>query len=55
MQEPAVNAVETGATVGGLLRECGLPRLEAELLLCSILGCERVWLVAHTEETIEIR
>ena len=53
MQEPAVNAVETGATVGGLLRECGLPRLEAELLLCSILGCERVWLVAHTEETID--
>ena len=53
MQEPAVNAVETDATVGGLLRECGLPRLEAELLLCSILACERVWLVAHTEETID--
>jgi release factor glutamine methyltransferase len=48
-----VNAVETGATTGGLLRECGLPRLEAELLLCSILGCERAWLVAHAEEAID--
>jgi len=47
-----MNAIETGATLGGLLRECGLPRLEAELLLCSILGCERVWLVAHAEEAI---
>jgi release factor glutamine methyltransferase len=48
-----VNAVETGATIGGLLRECGLPRLEAELLLCSTLGCERVWLIAHAEEAID--
>jgi release factor glutamine methyltransferase len=48
-----VNAVEIGATIGGLLRECGLPRLEAELLLCSILGCERVWLIAHAEEAID--
>jgi len=48
-----VNAVETDATIGGLLRECGLPRSEAELLLCSILGCERVWLVAHAEEAID--
>ena len=48
-----MNAVETGATIGGLLRECGLPRLEAELLLCSILDCERVWLVAHAEEAID--
>jgi len=36
-----------------LLRESGLPRLEAELLLCSILGCERVWLIAHAEEAID--
>jgi methylase of polypeptide subunit release factors len=48
-----VNAIETGATIGGLLRECGLPRLEAELLLCSVLGCERAWLIAHAEETID--
>jgi release factor glutamine methyltransferase len=48
-----VNAVETGATIGSLLRESGLPRLEAELLLCSILGCERVRLIAHAEEAID--
>ncbi len=48
-----MNAVETGATIGGLLRECGLPRLEAELLLCSILGCERAWLIAHAEEAVD--
>jgi len=48
-----VNAVETGATTSGLLRDCGLPRLEAELLLCSVLGCERVWLLAHAEEAID--
>jgi len=48
-----VNTVETGATIGDLLRECGLPRSEAELLLCSVLGCERVWLIAHAEEAID--
>ncbi len=48
-----MNAVETGATIGGLLRECGLPRSEAELLLGSILGCERAWLLAHAEEAID--
>jgi release factor glutamine methyltransferase len=48
-----VSAVETGATIGSLLSDCGLPRLEAELLLCSVLRCERVWLIAHAEETID--
>ena len=51
--DPGVNAVETGATIGGLLRESGLPRFEAELLLCSVLGCERVRLIAHGEEAID--
>ena len=50
---PGVNAVEAGATIGGLLRESGLPRFEAELLLCSVLGCERIRLIAHAEETID--
>jgi release factor glutamine methyltransferase len=27
--------------------------LEAELLLGSILGCERVWLIAHPEEAVD--
>jgi release factor glutamine methyltransferase len=49
-----VNAVETGTTIGSLLRESGLPRFEAELLLCSILGCERVRLIAHAEEAIDL-
>jgi len=53
LKEPGVNAVETGVTVDGLLRECGLPRLEAEVLLCSVLGCERASLIAHAEETID--
>ncbi len=48
-----MNAVETGATIGGLLRECGLPRLEAESLLCSVLGCERVRLIARAEEAVD--
>ena len=51
--DPGVNAVETGATIGGLLRESGLPRFEAELLLCSVLGCERIRLIAHAEEAID--
>jgi len=49
-----MSAVETAAsTIDGLLRECGLPRLEAELLLCSILGCERVRLIGHAEDAID--
>ena len=48
-----MNAVETGATIGGLLRESGLPRLEAESLLCSVLGCERVRLIARPEEAVD--
>jgi release factor glutamine methyltransferase len=48
-----VNAVETGATIGSLLRESGLPRPEAELLLRSLLGRERVHLIAHAEEAID--
>lgn len=37
-----------------LLRAAGLdsPRLEAELLLAHILGCERPWLHAHDDETL---
>jgi release factor glutamine methyltransferase len=48
-----VNAVETDATIGGLLRESGLLRSEAELLLRSVLGCERSHLLAHAEEAID--
>jgi len=48
-----VSAVEAGATIGGLLRESGLLRSEAELLLCSILGCERSHLIAHAEDALD--
>ena len=50
---PGVRAVETGATIGGLLRESGLPRTEAELLLRVLLGRERVHLITHAEEAID--
>ena len=48
-----MNTVETGETIGGLLRESGLPRPEAELLLRSALGCERAYLIAHPEEVVD--
>ena len=48
-----MSTVETEATIGGLLRESGLLRSEAELLLRSVLGCERSHLLAHAEEAID--
>jgi len=48
-----VSTVETDATIGGLLGESGLLRSEAELLLRSVLGCERSHLLAHAEEAID--
>jgi len=41
------------ATIGGLLRESGLLRPEAERLLRSVLGCERSHLLVHAEEAID--
>src|SRR5262249_41651771 len=40
-------------TIEALIRESGLPRREAEVLLQAVLGCERVRLVAHAEERVE--
>ena len=48
-----MRVVEAGSTIEGLLRESGLPRLEAELLLRSALGCERIYLIAHAEDTVD--
>jgi len=45
-----LSAVEASVTIGSLLREFGSPRFEAELLLCSVLGCERSHLIAHADE-----
>ena len=41
------------ATIGSLLRGSGLPRSEAQLLLRILLGCERAWLIAHAEESVD--
>jgi release factor glutamine methyltransferase len=48
-----MNVVEAGSTVEGLLRESGLPRPEAEILLQAVLGCERIHLIAHAEDAID--
>ncbi len=48
-----MSAVETDTSIGGLLRESGLLRSEAELLLRSVLGCERSHLIAHAEEAVD--
>jgi release factor glutamine methyltransferase len=48
-----VTTVLAGTSIEGLLRESGLPRPEAEILLWTVLGCERIHLVAHAEETVD--
>jgi len=48
-----VNALDTGFTIGGLVRESGLPRPEAELLLRVLLECERSYLISRAEETVD--
>jgi release factor glutamine methyltransferase len=46
-------AVEVGSAIEDLVRESGLPRHEAELLLRSALGCERSYLIAHAEDPVD--
>jgi len=48
-----VSAVEAGSTIEGLLRESGLPRREAEILLQSVLHRDRAYLIAHAQEAVE--
>jgi release factor glutamine methyltransferase len=47
-----VNA-EAGAVIGELVRDSGLPKPEAELLLCVLMGRERAYLIAHRDEAID--
>jgi phosphoribosylformylglycinamidine synthase len=47
-----MNAVEAGAVIGQLVQESGLPRPEAELLLCFVMGCERAYLLAHRDDAV---
>jgi release factor glutamine methyltransferase len=42
-----------GPTIEALIRESGLSRREAEVLLQAVLGCERVHLVAHAEDRVD--
>jgi release factor glutamine methyltransferase len=49
-----MGAVEAGWTIEALLRESGLPRPEAEILLRSALGLERAHLIAHREEAVDL-
>jgi release factor glutamine methyltransferase len=46
-------AIEAGSTIKGLLRESGLPRSEADLLLRSALERERIYLIAHAEAAVD--
>jgi len=48
-----VNAIKADVTLGSLVRESGLPRREAELLLRVLLGRERAHLIAHAEEAVD--
>jgi len=48
-----MSAVEGASTIEGLLRESGLPRQEAEILLRGVLGCDRVHLIAHPGEPLD--
>jgi release factor glutamine methyltransferase len=41
------------ATIEALLRESGLPRHEAEILLGSVLECERIHLIAHSGDALD--
>lgn len=48
-----MSAVEAGWTIEGLVRESGLPRREAQILLASILDCERSRLMAREEDPVD--
>jgi release factor glutamine methyltransferase len=48
-----MRVVDAGSTIEDLLRESGLPRRESELLLRNVLGCERIFLIAHAEDTVD--
>ena len=48
-----MTTVLADTTIEGLLRESGLPRPEAEILLRAILGCERIHLITHAEDAVD--
>jgi release factor glutamine methyltransferase len=48
-----MGVVDAAPTIESLVRESGLPRQEAEILLRAVLGCERAHLIAHAEDGVE--
>jgi release factor glutamine methyltransferase len=50
-----IGLAKAHSTIGSLLRESGLPRSEAELLLREVLASERVLLLAHEERAVDPR
>ena len=46
-----MNAIDD-VVIDGLVRDSRLPRPEAELLLCFLMGCERAYLAAHRDQAI---
>ena len=48
-----MTTIVVDATIESLLRESGLPRPEAQILLRTVLGCERIHLIAHAEDTVD--
>jgi release factor glutamine methyltransferase len=48
-----VGLVEAASTIEQLLRESGLPRQEAEVLLREVLGCERAHLIARAGDVVD--
>ena len=50
--EPVAGPGGAGPTVRDCLRACGLPRLEAQLLLAHVLQQSRVWLITHDDAVL---
>jgi release factor glutamine methyltransferase len=46
-------SVATAPTIASLVLDSGLPRREAEILLCSVLGCQEAYLMAHREDGVD--
>jgi release factor glutamine methyltransferase len=49
-----VASVAIAPTIASLLLESGLPRREAEILLCGVLGCQQAYLIAHREDGVDL-
>jgi release factor glutamine methyltransferase len=50
-----VSLVDAVLTVSSLVRDSGLPRNEAEILLAGVLGCERAHVIARASEGVDLR